>query len=68
MRTAYTTFTLAALLLTGAGAFAQTGFTLVTGPTSFTGASNLEDGIQVASVDAFQGYEKDTIFIVTSKF
>ena len=49
MRTAYTTFTLAALLLTGAGAFAQTGFTLVTGPTSFTGASNLEDGIQVAS-------------------
>lgn len=49
MRTAYTTFTLAALLLTGTGAFAQTGLTLVTGPTSFTGASNLEDGIQVGS-------------------
>ncbi|MBV42513.1 MAG: hypothetical protein CL834_05720 [Crocinitomicaceae bacterium] len=49
MRTAYTTFTLAASLLIGSGAFAQTGFTLVTGPTSFTGASNLEDGIQVGS-------------------
>ena len=49
MRTAYTTFTLAAILFLGTGAFAQTGVTLVTGPTSFTGASNLEDGIQVGS-------------------
>ena len=49
MRTAYTTFTLAAILFMGTGAFAQTGITLVTGPTSFTGASNLEDGIQVGS-------------------
>ena len=49
MRTAYTTFTLAALLLAGLSTTAQTGLTLVTGPTSFTGASNLEDGIQVGS-------------------
>ena len=49
MRTAYTTFTLATLLLAGLSTTAQTGLTLVTGPTSFTGASNLEDGIQVGS-------------------
>lgn len=32
---------------------AQTGFSLMTGPTSFTGAGNLEDGIQVASTGAY---------------
>ena len=49
MRTAFTFLALTALLLTGMSATAQTGLSVVTGPTSFTGASNLEDGIQVAS-------------------
>ena len=49
MRTAFTFLALTALLVTGTNATAQTGLSVVTGPTSFTGASNLEDGIQVAS-------------------
>ncbi len=49
MRTAYTTLTLAAAFCIGTCAISQTELSLVTGPTSFTGASNLEDGIQVAS-------------------
>ena len=33
--------------------FCQTGLQVVTGPTSFTGASNLEDGIQIASTGTY---------------
>jgi len=42
-----------ALISTASVLSAQTGFQVVTGPTSFTGASNLEDGIQIASTGAY---------------
>ena len=50
MRTAIQTACIA-LLLAFTGSAAQTGLQVVTGPTSFTGASNLEDGIQIASTE-----------------
>ena len=53
MRTAFNiVYTLAMISIAGV-LTAQTGFQVVTGPTSFTGASNLEDGIQIASTGAY---------------
>ena len=53
MRTAIQFVCIAVLIACTGSAFAQTGMQVVTGPTSFTGASNLEDGIQVASTGAY---------------
>ncbi|MGB2015301.1 MAG: hypothetical protein ACPHSF_07525, partial [Flavobacteriales bacterium] len=53
MRTAIQTACIALLLAFTGSVFAQTGLQVVTGPTSFTGASNLEDGIQIASTGTY---------------
>ncbi len=53
MRTAFQFACISLLLAFTGSIFAQSGFQVVTGPTSFTGASNLEDGIQIASTGAY---------------
>ena len=53
MRTAIHIACITVLIACSGGAIAQTGLQVVTGPTSFTGASNLEDGIQIASTGTF---------------
>lgn len=53
MRTVIQFACITVLIACSGGAIAQTGLQVVTGPTSFTGASNLEDGIQIASTGTF---------------
>ena len=53
MRTAIQLLSFSTLLLCANEMDAQTGFQVVTGPTSFTGASNLEDGIQISSTGSY---------------
>ena len=53
MRTAIQLLSISTLLLCVNALEAQTGFHVVTGPTSFTGASNLEDGIQISSTGSY---------------
>lgn len=53
MRTALHLVSMMALFCWTSGLDAQTGFQVVTGPTSFTGASNLEDGIQISSTGTY---------------
>jgi hypothetical protein len=49
MRTTIQLACISVLFAFAGSTFAQTGLQVITGPTSFTGASNLEDGIQIAS-------------------
>jgi hypothetical protein len=53
MRTVIQFACITVLIACSGGAIAQTGLQVVTGPTSFTGASNLEDGIQIASTGEY---------------
>lgn len=53
MRIAYYSLPFALCLMAFSGLMAQTAVQVITGPTSFTGASNLEDGIQIASTGAY---------------
>lgn len=53
MRTTIRIACICALIAFTGNAVAQTGMQIVTGPTSFTGASNLEDGIQIASTGTY---------------
>ena len=53
MRTAIQIACISMLIAFTGNAHAQTGLQVITGPTSFTGASNLEDGIQIASTGAY---------------
>ena len=53
MRTAIQIACISMLIAFTGSAYAQTGLQVITGPTSFTGASNLEDGIQIASTGAY---------------
>ncbi|MBO74713.1 MAG: hypothetical protein CMD33_05525 [Flavobacteriales bacterium] len=53
MRTAIQITCISVLFAFTDSAIAQTGLQVITGPTSFTGASNLEDGIQIASTGTY---------------
>ena len=53
MRTAIQIACISVLIAFAGSAHAQTGLQVITGPTSFTGASNLEDGIQIASTGTY---------------
>ena len=53
MRTTIQLACISLLLAFASSTFAQTGLQVITGPTSFTGASNLEDGIQIASTGTY---------------